>query len=183
MPCGECRACCHSSYFIHIKPDDSLTLAHIPKELVFAAPGLPEGHMLLGYDENGRCPMFVENSCSIYQYRPQTCRQYDCRVFPAAGLKMDDEEKLVISQQAQRWKFDFSTEQDLKEYVAVQAAAKFINKYAVHFPDGFIPHNVTQQAIMAISVYKVFLPSSDIEGDIEVKKTVAAIVSAYRKIH
>ncbi len=69
VPCGECSACCSSSYFIHIKPSDSQAIVHIPKELTFPAPGLPKGHLLLGYDDKGRCPMFVEGECSIYEFR------------------------------------------------------------------------------------------------------------------
>jgi hypothetical protein len=56
MPCGECNACCRSSYFIHIKPEETKTLARIPKKLLFPAPGLAKGNVLLGYDEHGRCP-------------------------------------------------------------------------------------------------------------------------------
>ena len=35
----------------------------------------------------GHCPMLVDGRCSIYEHRPRTCRTYDCRVFPAAGLE------------------------------------------------------------------------------------------------
>ena len=50
VPCGECRACCTSAYFIHIAPEETATLARIPKRLTFRAPGLPKGHVLLGYN-------------------------------------------------------------------------------------------------------------------------------------
>ncbi len=43
VPCGTCTACCTSSQFIHIGPDESDTLAHIPGELLFPAPRLPAG--------------------------------------------------------------------------------------------------------------------------------------------
>ena len=86
VPCGECNACCKSSYFIHIRPEETQTLSRIPGELLFAAPGLPEGNVLLGYDENGHCPMLIDEKCSIYEHRPLTCRTYDCRIFPAAGI-------------------------------------------------------------------------------------------------
>ena len=156
VPCGECRACCTSSYFIHIKPDETQTLASIPKQLLFPAPGLPKGNMVLGYDENGFCPMFKNNNCSIYEFRPQTCRDYDCRVFPATGLPAG-ENKVLISQQAQRWKFDLHTEQNNKQFFVVQAAAKFLTNHTECFPAGFVPNNTTQQAVLAIKVYDVFL--------------------------
>ena len=56
-----------------------------PKELLFPAPLMPEGHVVLGHDERGHCPMLVDGRCSIYADRPRTCRTYDCRVFAATG--------------------------------------------------------------------------------------------------
>src|SRR5204862_263741 len=82
------------------------TLAHIPPALLFPAPRMPAGHVLLGYDENGCCPMLVDGGCSIYDHRPRTCRTYDCRVFPAAGIDIsDDGDKGPIAHQARRWRF------------------------------------------------------------------------------
>ena len=90
VPCGGCTACCTSSQFVHIEPDEVETLAHIPADLLFPAPRLPRGNVLLGYDERGHCPMLVDGACSIYAHRPRTCRIYDCRVFPATGVEIDD---------------------------------------------------------------------------------------------
>lgn len=89
VPCGDCCACCKSSYFIHIQPQETETMRQIPAELLFPAPGRPPGFKLMGYDQNGRCPMLINVKCSIYEYRPLTCRNYDCRVLTAAlSLKM-----------------------------------------------------------------------------------------------
>jgi uncharacterized protein len=181
VPCGDCRACCTSSYFIHIKPDETQTLARIPIELLFAAPGLPKGNVLLGYEEQGHCPMFIDNQCSIYELRPQTCRDYDCRIFAATGLTAGDD-KAMISQQARRWKFDFPTAKDEEQFTALKAAAKFLSDHAERFPAGFIPSNTTQRAVLAIKVYEVFLDSANIPQNDErpdhiqeiVKKVVAA---------
>jgi hypothetical protein len=120
VPCGECTACCTSSQFVHIAPDETDTLAHIPAELLFPAPRMPKGHVLLGYDERGHCPMLVDNRCSIYEHRPRTCRTYDCRVFPAAGV---DADKPLVARQAVRWRFTFPTDTDRLEHRAVQTAA------------------------------------------------------------
>ncbi len=71
VPCGTCTACCTSSQFVHIEPDETDTLAHIPADVLFPAPLAPRGHVLLGYDERGHCPMLVDNACSIYEHRPR----------------------------------------------------------------------------------------------------------------
>ena len=88
VPCGECTGCCTSSQFVHIEPDESDTLAHVPAALRFPAPGLPPGHVVLGYDERGRCPMLGADGCTIYANRPRTCRTYDCRIFPGPGSSL-----------------------------------------------------------------------------------------------
>ncbi len=105
VPCGECRGCRTSAYFIPIAPDETDTLSHIPKALLFPAPGLPKGHRLLGYRENGHCPMFIDNACSIYPHRP---RLPAIRLPPVPGLPTAVEEgKPRIAAQAARWRFAF----------------------------------------------------------------------------
>lgn len=104
VPCGECIACCTSSKFIHIRPTDIKALSVIPREIMFPAPRLPKGHYLLGYSETGYCPMFQGGTCSIYEYRPETCRQYDCRALAATGASLS-EESPDIRKQVDTWEF------------------------------------------------------------------------------
>lgn len=179
MPCGKCNGCCRSSYFIHVRPDETETLARIPRELLFPAPQLPEGNVLLGYDENGRCPMLIHDHCSIYEDRPLACRNYDCRIFPAAGIDAGGADKALIAQHIRRWKFSFPTERDHDQHSAVQAAARFLRKHAERFPAGFVPSNPTQLAVLAIKVYDVFLgdggkfiETGRISPDFEAAKTI-----------
>jgi len=176
VPCGECNACCRSSYFIHIKPAETEALSHIPAELLFPAPGLPEGHVLMGYDEKGCCPMLKNGACSIYEHRPLTCRSYDCRIFPATGLQISGKEKRLISQQVQRWKFKQSQTEGKQKQKALEQAAAFLNHKSKLFPAGEIPGNPTQLAIMAIKIYDLFLEDSDNLTDD--KKMVEAIIQA-----
>jgi Fe-S-cluster containining protein len=121
VPCGSCTACCTSSQFVHIEPDETDALAHIPAALLFPAPRLPKGHVLLGYDERGHCPMLVGGRCSIYQHRPRTCRTYDCRVFPAAGL---DADQPAIAERVRRWRFAYPTALDRSRHDEVRRAAR-----------------------------------------------------------
>ena len=178
VPCGECVGCCTSSYFIHIKPTDTECINHIPKELMFPAPGLPKGHYLLGYDDKGHCPMFKGGRCSIYTYRPETCRQYDCRVYPATGIFPDDE-KSQIFRKAKDWKFDVSLSEDIEALEAVRVSSKFIEKYHDRFPKEFIPRNSPQQAVFAIRIHSEFIgvDSENIESNAQ--KIINLIVSKY----
>jgi len=156
VPCGDCIACCTSSYFIHIGSGESRTLSRIPKEFLFPAPGLPKGSVLMGYDEKGRCPMLVDGKCSIYEHRPQTCRNYDCRVFTAAGIKAGESDKELIDRRVSQWRFSYPEAGDRREHAAVKAAAKFLREHADSLPDELVPHTPSQLAILAIKVYDMF---------------------------
>lgn len=159
VPCGPCTACCTSAQFVHVGPDEADALAHIPEALLFPAPRLPAGHLLLGYDERGHCPMLVDGGCSIYEHRPRTCRTYDCRVLPAAGLELVEEERAPIARQARRWRFSCSTGRDRDELAAVRSAATFLLEHPEALPTG-APQSVTQRAVLAIAIHDLFLPDA-----------------------
>ena len=153
VACGECTACCTGSQFIHVGPDETDTLSHIPRELLFPAPGRPAGHVLMGYDEQGHCPMLVDDVCTIYEHRPRTCRTYDCRVFPAAGVEPEDE---LIAARARRWQFEFPTETDTQLRAAVRAAVAYTVERHVELGDD-APASPGEFAVMAVELHDLFL--------------------------
>ena len=161
VPCDGCTGCCRSSQFVHIGPDEVDTLRHIPRELLFPAPRMPAGNVLLGYDDRGHCPMLVDDRCSIYDHRPRTCRTYDCRVFPAAELTPDDDRTGPIARRAVRWRFEFPDEIDHVRQAAVRAAAAFIQEHDL------APANATRHAVLAVRVHDAFLGC-----DLETGRTV-----------
>lgn len=161
VPCDGCTACCTSSQFVHIGPDETETLSRIPEQLLFPAPRMPQGHVLLGYDERGHCPMLIDNQCSIYEHRPRTCRTYDCRIFPAAGIEIDDKDKVQIAERARRWQFGFPTRADRNQHDAVRAAAAFLAEHPDVLADGTAPTNATQLAVLAIEVHGAFLGNDE----------------------
>jgi Fe-S-cluster containining protein len=181
VPCGSCTACCRSFLFIHIKPDETRTLARVPKQLLFPAPGSPKGHVLMGYNHKGECPMFVENRCSIYDDRPRTCRDFDCRVFAAAGVGPDDDgPQALIAAQARRWEFERPTAADHEEFSAVRAAGAFLREHRASLPGGLADSPVPI-ALLAIRIYRLFLASNGgpVEGrpgpsDAEIARAVLA---------
>ena len=132
VPCNGCTACCTSAMFIHIEPDELDTLRHIPSSLLFPAPQLPPGHLVLGHDERGHCPMLVDGACSIYEHRPRTCRTYDCRVFAATGLDPvdGDRRKASIGERVRRWQFTYAGDADLAQQRAITEKAVSIRSSA-----------------------------------------------------
>lgn len=161
VPCGDCTACCTSFQVIHIGPDEADTLAAIPADLLDLAPGMAEGNVLMRHDERGHCPMLVDNACSIYASRPQMCRTYDCRIFPAAGIEQRDEGKEQIGIRALRWEFSHPTATDTAQHEAVRAAARYLVEHPEASPDFAPPPNATRHAILAIQAHELFLPPNE----------------------
>lgn len=176
VPCGDCVGCCVSSYFIPIRPEDTAALDAIPAK--FLGSSRPRGHWVMGYREDGTCPMLQSRKCTIYAHRPQTCRDYDCRVFAAAGMVAGGPDKAVINERVRAWRFTYPAETDHAAHRAVQAAATFIRERREDFPQGRAPTAPTGIAVLAVKVYELFLdetihqrPASEI---------AAAIVAAAR---
>jgi hypothetical protein len=161
VPCGSCTACCTSSQFVHIGPEETDTLAHIPAELLFPAPGWPPGHVLLGYDERGHCPMLTDagdgtaGRCSIYAHRPVTCRTYDCRVLPAAGLTAEGQPD--IERQVRRWRFSHPSDEDRTRHEAVRAAARFVRDHPEVLPEPAVARRPTPRAVLAVELHELFV--------------------------
>lgn len=165
VPCGECTACCTSSQFVHIRPDETDALAHIPAALQFSAPGLPAGHVLMGYDSRGHCPMLIDGACSIYAHRPRTCRTYDCRVFAAARTQDPDPAKADITRRAIRWRFTYEGVDAERRHDAVAAAATFLAGHDSLLPPDLAPANPTQLAVLAVVIHDCFLAGDAGSGE------------------
>ncbi len=178
VPCGDCNGCCTSGYAIQVRPDDTRTLASVPARVLMPAPRLPPGNAMMIPHRNGHCPMYVGGQCSIYRNRPQTCLDYDCRIFSAAGIAAGGPDKVVINRRVDEWRFDYPTEADRCAHRAVQAAAAFIRDHGASFPGKRVPTAPTGIAVLAVKAYTVFLDVDVATRSAE--ELAAAIVRASR---
>jgi len=153
VPCGECRGCCISGYSIRVRPEDLGARTHIPeRHLVY------RGAMaVMPAQPDGRCPMAIPEGCAIYPHRPQTCLDYDCRVFAAAGIDAGDAGKVVINTRVRAWRFSYADEATRHRHEAVRAAAAFMRNHPQAFPAGRVPLNPMSIAVFAVKGYAVFL--------------------------
>ena len=156
VPCGDCVGCCTSSKFVLVRPTDFEAISIIPEELLFPAPGLPKGYQLMGYDEQGHCPMFKSGKCSIYELRPETCKQYDCRVLAATGANIEGESKEIV-ETITSWQFEFSGNESRNKEKALKRAMLFLKENSEFFPRGYIPNTDSQISALAVRIYKEFI--------------------------
>lgn len=175
VPCGDCTGCCISAYSVQLRPQDERALARICAELLMQVPGFPRGHLTMAPRPDGVCQMLNAGKCSIYEDRPQTCLDYDCRIFTAAGVEAG---KPVIDRRVREWRFTYPTAQDRQAHDAVLAAASFIRHKRESFPANRAPTAPTGIAVLAVKSYRVFLEEkAGRRSDAEI---AAAIVAASR---
>ncbi|HTV77801.1 MAG TPA: YkgJ family cysteine cluster protein [Steroidobacteraceae bacterium] len=158
VPCGDCTGCCTSSYSLEVRPSDAAVLERIPAKSLYRPLGSAPRNWTVRPNADGTCPMLDCGRCSIYAQRPQTCLDYDCRVFAAAGIDAGGEDKAVINRRVRQWRFRFDSDADLRAHAAIRAAAAFIRDEHQRFPPGIAPRNALGIAALALRVYPVFLP-------------------------
>lgn len=153
VPCGNCDGCCVSSYPVPVRSHEHGALAVIPAEHLITTT---HGRTMIAPLANGRCPMLVGTRCSIYADRPLTCRDYDCRIFAAAGIAAGNDERSVINRRVRKWRFRYDSTLARATHAAVREAANFIMNKPHAFP-GRPPTIPTGIAVLAIKVHRVFL--------------------------
>ncbi|MFM1886504.1 MAG: hypothetical protein RL026_1661 [Pseudomonadota bacterium] len=156
VPCGDCVGCCVSGYAVRLRPEDARARALIAAEHQRVRDDDPPGHAWMPALANGLCPMQQAGACSIYDQRPQTCRDYDCRIFAAAGVLAGGDDRSVINRRVTAWRFDLPTPEDAAAATAVRAAARFIREHADAFPGGRAPTSPTGVAVLAVKTWSVF---------------------------
>ena len=168
VPCGSCTACCTSSQFIEIGPNEHRTLRRIPSGLLFPAPRRPKGHVVMGFNKQGHCPMLIDGACGVYDDRPQTCRTYDCRVFAATGIDPNDDAKPDIAERVKHWRFDpvekgadGEVGADNLSLAAMVAAAQFLRANRAVIGDALVPRTATHIAVGAFMIHETFVGERD----------------------
>jgi Fe-S-cluster containining protein len=168
VPCDGCVGCCVSAYPIPLRPDDRIALARVPDRYLQLPAG--EGLARMGARADGTCPMLEAGQCTIYADRPRTCRDYDCRIYAAAGLKPDGE-RPVIRQRVEEWHFSYVTVEEQAQATALRRAARFIGEHAALFPPAARAHSATAAAVLAVKVWPLF--AGDAEGNTDSSATAA----------
>lgn len=179
VPCGDCVGCCISSYPIPLRPSDRAAIDRVPAEHLHL-PADGRGLARMGFRADGSCPMLVAGSCSIYAHRPQTCRDYDCRIYAAAGIEPDGD-RPVIRSRVLAWRFRMASSQDRLAADAVARAAAFIRAHSHLFPAAMRAGSATAVAVLAVKTFELFLDSSRTsDGEQSSEQAVHSVIGAAR---
>jgi Fe-S-cluster containining protein len=179
VPCGDCTGCCTSGYSIEVRPADAAALARIPATSLSRSLGSASANWTVRPNADGVCPMLSCGKCTIYAQRPQTCLDYDCRVFTAAGMEAGGADKAVINQRLKEWRFQFNREEDRQAHEAIKAAALFIRAGRANFAPGTVPLNPLGIAALALRVYPVFLPPGPPDPAAETARAIVEMGAAF----
>lgn len=176
VPCGDCVGCCTSGYSILLRPHDA-ALDIVPVKFLSSVAELAYPHAKMNPLSNGHCPMFENGKCSIYSSRPQTCLDYDCRVFTAAGIDAGPT-RPVINQRIREWRFTYESEAEHVAHRAIQSAAAFIGNNVHRFPANWNTTAPSAVAVLAIKVHELFIDDSFKTLDTAV--AIARVIDAVR---
>jgi uncharacterized protein len=176
VPCGDCVGCCVSSYPIPLRPTDHVALERLPIEHLHL-PAASGRLARMGYREDGTCPMLCAGNCTIYADRPQTCRDYDCRIYTAAGL-LPDGDRPVIHQRVTAWRFEFGSPEERSTLEALRQATDFIRSHRALFPAAMRADSATAAAVLAVKTWELFMGVTWIEESVE--QLVQRVIDAAR---
>lgn len=157
VPCGDCVGCCSSHWPVALRAEDEALVPLVPAWLLLEPEDAPEGLRYMGYREDGTCPLLVKRQCRVYAQRPQTCRDFDCRIFTAAGIASAGKDKPLIDERLQAWRFRYACAEDLAVHEAIQATAAFLQGPAREVPGFHFPDAPIAIAGLALKAHTVFL--------------------------
>lgn len=163
VPCGECIGCCISSYPIPLRPGDVRARAEVPEQYLLGQAGHGQ-RWLMGFREDGSCPFMNSHRCDIYAARPQTCRDYDCRIYAATG-QVPDGGREVIERRVREWRFECATDEERADAAALRRAAQFIRTHAGLFPPAMRATSATAAAVLAVKTYPLFRSEDELPPD------------------
>lgn len=170
VPCEDCTACCRAGQFIHVHVDEP-AFKVIPQDLLVPVPGNAQLY-LMGHNQDGNCPMLVDDRCSIYALRPHTCRVYDCRIFSAAKI-FPDATQPEIAARARDWVFANDPASDALAK-AVKTAATFLQE---HQQDLFGTQvNEIQLSLSALKVRDLFVQQDPAQAAPDLLTAVKAVL-------
>ena len=121
VPCDGCTACCTSSQFVHIEPDETDTLAHIPRPA--PVPGSPAARgatCCSATTSTGAARCWSTAGARSTSTGPGRAAPTTAGCSRRRGWTADQP---AVARRAQRWRFAHPSPTDREQHEAVRAAA------------------------------------------------------------
>jgi Fe-S-cluster containining protein len=117
-PCNGCTACCRG-----------LTIDLDPRE---SADGLncetlANGTRRLRKNPDGSCVHLVDGSCTVYAFRPLTCRVFDCRDNAVTSC-VTLAQSVPITEAILRWRPELKTPEDCETFARIHDKARELHR-------------------------------------------------------
>ena len=119
-------------------------------------PARRRGHVLLGYDERGHCPMLIDGGCSIYEHRPAHLSHLRLPGLPGRRGRRPTTDKVVDRRAGRRWRFSFPPTTIERTHEAVRDAAVYLRTHRDELNPDTVPTNPTHVAVLAVEVHDLF---------------------------
>lgn len=143
VPCGECTACCRSNEYIVLQADEVERFDGVVIN--------PDGEPSIQTLPDGRCPYLdEEKGCTIYDERPQNCRNFDCRTMLFCRTLPGD--RPLIAEAIRQWEPAYRTVEDHVTGIALRLAATAL------YDEGKSADIAA--ALAALGEYERFLPGA-----------------------
>lgn len=180
VPCGDCTGCCTSGYSLQLRSTDSAALALIPANLLQRVEGFAAGERTLPARADGTCQMLEAGRCGVYAARPQTCLDYDCRVFAAAGIDAGGADKETINRRIRAWRFTYADDAARQAHAAIREAARFLRERRDAFAatGTRVPGGAMGVAVFAVKAHTALLAAPRVPDG---SATASALVEAARR--
>lgn len=112
VPCGTCTRCCYLKT-ISLHPDRGDKVEELNASLHRIDDGTGFRIVWTMPRKSGHCAYLVNERCTIYEDRPSTCREFDCR---AALLTLNKKQKAILRKEDGTWKRVFRAAEVLQSH-------------------------------------------------------------------
>lgn len=178
VPCGDCVGCCSASWPVALRGEETALLAEVPHWLHLEVEDAPPGVRYMGYRDDGRCPLLADGRCTVYARRPATCRDFDCRLFAAAGIESAGPGKGLIDARIRSWRFHYADAAARRRHEAIRRTAAFLTGPARRVPGHRLPDSPVALAGIALKGHGAYL--EDGIDALEAPDRLARVIAAAR---
>lgn len=178
VPCGDCVGCCSAHWPVALRAQDDAIARALPAHQL-VEPNGSAGLRYMAPREDGTCPMLEARRCRVYPSRPQTCRDFDCRLFAAAGIASAGPHRASMDARIRRWRFRYASDESAAAHAAVRTTADLLVRLTSTPAGARLPRSPVALAGLAFKGHTALLRRTAGEDDDALLARVLATARAF----